>query len=79
MYNKLTEQEKASIVSAYTAGQAVIYLCAQHGVPRSTIYSWIKRYQPLKTSTLASVSYNDYYNLKRRADKLEELLKVIKV
>jgi len=49
-----------------------------HSVPRSTLYSWIKRYQTLKSSTQTNVSHNDYYNLKRRADKLEERLKIIK-
>jgi len=76
---KLTDQEKESIVAAYTGGQPVALLCAKHDIPRSTLYSWIKRYQTLKSSTQSDVCYNDYHNLKRRADKLEEQLKVLKV
>lgn len=77
MNSKITDQEKSDIVAAYTDGQAVESLCIQHGIPRSTLYSWIKRFQILTSSTPNSVSYNDYHNLKRRADKLDEKLKVI--
>ena len=78
MYNKLSNQEKSDIVAAYGNGQTVASLCIQHNIPRSTIYLWIKRHQTLRSSTPTSVSYNDYYNLKRRTDKLDELLKVTK-
>ena len=67
-----------AIVAQYTSGQAVVHLCAEHNIPRSTIYSWIKRHQRLKSKDGTEISYQDYYNLKRRAHKLEERLKVIK-
>jgi len=78
MYSKFTDQEKTSIVAAYTEGQTVTSLCLEHGIPRSTVYSWIKRFYSIRSTTSDSVvSYNDYYNQKRRADKLSERLSVI--
>jgi len=67
-----------TIVAQYTSGQAVAHLCAEHNVPRSTIYSWIEQHRKLKSTTNTEISHQDYYNLKRRAAKLEEKLKVLK-
>ena len=66
------------IVEQYFNGQAVALLSAEHGIPRSTIYHWIKKHRNLKSSNNAEISYQDYHNLKRRFDKLEEKLMVIK-
>jgi len=78
MNKKHTEETVKIIIDQYTNGQAVAHLCVEHGIPRSTIYSWIKRHQKLRSTTDTNISHQDYYNLKRRADKLEERLKVIK-
>jgi len=67
-----------TIIDQYTNGQPVAHLCVEHNIPRSTIYSWIKRHQKLKSEAKTDISYQDYYNLKRRADKMEERLEVIK-
>lgn len=66
------------ILNQYHTGQSVALLCAEHGIPRSTIYFWIKQHQTLKSTTNTELSYRDYYNLKRKYDKLEEKLAVIK-
>ena len=68
----------AKIIEQYHVGTSVALLCAEHGVPRSTIYFWIKQNRNLRSSTGAEVAYQDYYNLKRKYDKLEERLAVIK-
>jgi transposase InsO family protein/transposase-like protein len=74
---KLTDQEKTNIVAEYSKGKTVALLCLEHDVPRSSIYSWIKHFQPIKSPTQTNISYNDYYVQKRRADKLNERLNVI--
>ena len=67
-----------TIINQYANGQPVTHLCVEHNIPRSTIYSWIKRHQKLKSEAKTDISYQDYYNLKRRADKMQEQLEVIK-
>lgn len=80
MDKKFTEEEKQNIVSLYDEGQSATLLCAEHDIPHSTLYSWIKQYKKLKTSrhTPNTVPYNEYHNLKRRTNKLEEHLEIIK-
>ena len=78
MQNNYTNQAKSDIVAAYSNGKSVTLLCAEYEIPRSTIYYWIKQHQKLQSATGTDVSYQDYYNLKRRADKLEKMLNVIK-
>ena len=78
MQNKLTDSEKQEIVAHYNSGVPVSELCAQHGIPRSTLYFWIQHFTPLKTVTENTVYYQQYLELKRHADKLERQLEVIK-
>ncbi|HVI39589.1 MAG TPA: IS3 family transposase, partial [Anaerovoracaceae bacterium] len=62
----------------YHGGQSVALLCAEYGIPRSTIYSWISQHRKLKSLNNAEISYRNYYDLKRKYDKLKEKLEVIK-
>ena len=78
MQTKLTDSEKQEVVAQYNSGISVAELCIQHSIPRSTLYFWIHRFSPLKTITEKTVCYQDYYYLKRRIDKLEKQLEVIK-
>ncbi|MDR0839993.1 MAG: IS3 family transposase [Christensenellaceae bacterium] len=78
MSDKYTETQKQEIVALYTTGTSVAELCAQYGVPRSTLYFWIHRFSSLKTITEKTVYYQEYLDLKRHADKLERQLEVIK-
>lgn len=78
MHNKYCESKKKDIVQQYLHGQRVKLLQVKYNIPRSTIYSWMKKYKKLKSTGHSSISYQDYYNLKRRADKLEEMISVIK-
>jgi len=75
---KYSAQSKQTLVRRYLSGKSVATLTAKHNIPRSTFYSWIKPYRKLKSSTDTEFSCQDYHNLKRLFDKLEEKLQVIK-
>jgi len=66
MCNRHSEETIKSIIDQYFNGKSVALICVEHGVPRSTVYSWIKQYRKLQSSNNAEVSYQDYYNLKRK-------------
>ena len=66
------------VVEEYHNGQSVALLCAEHNIPRSTVYFWVKQNQKLKSQSGTDLSYRDYYNLQRKYNKLEEKLEVIK-
>lgn len=78
MNKKYSEETIQRVIEQYSNGESVALLCAEHEVPRSTVYSWIKQHQKLKSTSDLEISYRDYYNLKRKHDKLEEKLEVIK-
>ena len=78
MNQKYSEGLRSSIVARYFNGESVAILSANASIPRSTLYHWIKQSRKLKSSSGAEIAYQDYSNLKRRADRLEEKLRVIK-
>lgn len=60
MNQKYDEEFIKSAVDQYNNGQSVALLCADNGVPRSTIYAWVKQHQKLKSSNNTEISYKDY-------------------
>ena len=74
MNSKYNSETIKTVVQQYNEGTAVALLCTEHGVPRSTIYSWLKQHRILKSLTDSNVTYKDYHYLKRRMEKLEERL-----
>lgn len=81
MYKKLKTEEKIAIVQQYWAGQSVASLCQQHGVCRSTLYSWLKPFRKLDSSSkclYSTYTQKDYTDLKRHAEKLERILEVLR-
>ena len=78
MATNFTNTQKAQIVAQHIAGKPVAFLCNEHAIPRSTLYYWIHKHHPLHSPN-TTVSYQDYHNLKRRTEKLEILLEIIKI
>ena len=78
MSSKYSKKFVQNIVGQYEKGEAVAFLCKEYEVPRSTVYYWITQHKKLKSRSGTEVSYKDYYNLKRKYDKLEEKLAVVK-
>lgn len=81
MYQKINEKDKIEIVKKYWKGQSVASLSSEHGVPRSTIHSWLKPYRQLHASDKCISSFftqKDYTDLKRHADKLEKMLEIVR-
>ena len=64
MSKKHNPERIKTIIDQYTNGQPVTHLRVEHRIPRSTIYSWIKRHHKLKSEANTDISYQDYYNLK---------------
>lgn len=82
MKSKFTDLEKQEIVAQYWNGQPVHSLCTQYGVPRSTLYSWLKPYKKFETfdpTTRSDITQKEYAELKRRADKQSQILEVIRI
>lgn len=70
--------EKQQLVSRYLNGKSVASICADAGIAKSTLYSWIKQYQPTKTRSGRVITPKDYDSLLRRCEKQEQLISVLK-
>lgn len=75
---KLTTGEKKVLTQRYYHGEAVSAILADTGIPRSTLYHWIKQYKPLLSTTADHpITHKEYLDFKRRADKQGKILEVI--
>ena len=73
-----TTEEKRQLVMRYQAGESVAHICADTGIARSTFYSWIKPFQTTVTEAGAVVTPHDYVMLKRKAEKQDAIIQVLK-
>ena len=66
---KEQEKLKATVLKLYSAGVKVADIVTQTGVPRSTVYYWIKNCIPKETSPL---NLRDYHFLKQKCERQEK-------
>lgn len=77
MKKTYTKAMKRKAVKQYQDGISIDIICSNLGVAKSTLYSWIKTYKIIPTKTDAEITYRDYYDLKRRANKLQSMVEVL--
>ncbi len=78
MKHHLSLSEKHQIVSRYLDGETVSHICLDIGLSKSTLYSWIKQYQPTQTRSGRVITPKDYDSPLRRYEKQEQLIAVSK-
>lgn len=64
---------KATVFKLYSAGSKVKDIVTQTGVPRSTVYYWIKNGLPQKISAL---NLRDYHSLKQKCERQEKIIAI---
>ena len=79
MKHHLNLTEKQALVTRYTGGETVSAICMETGISKSTLYSWIKQYQPTRTWSGRVITPKDYDSLLRRCEKQEKLIAVLKM
>lgn len=78
MKHHLSKPQKQQLVARYYAGESVSGICADTGIAKSTLYSWLKQYQPTQTRSGRVVTPKDYDSLLRRCEKQEQIIAVLK-
>ena len=63
---RLSAEEKGALVARYHAGEAVTEICADTGIARSTLYTWIKPYTTTTTGSGHVVSQQELITLKQK-------------
>ena len=72
---KEQEKLKSTVFKLYSAGVKVTDIVTQTGVPRSTVYYWIKNGMPKKMSAL---NLKDYHSLKQKCERQEKIIAILK-
>lgn len=75
---KYTTDQKRELVLRYQNGESVSDICTQTGIARSTLYSWLKPYQTTITEAGMIVTPQEFFYLKKRVEKLEDIIQVLK-
>ena len=76
---KFTKEEKMAFVKRYQDGETVIEICNENQIPRSTFYRWMQDYQQTVTDTGTVVTPQEFLYMKRRINKLEDMIQVLKM
>lgn len=77
MDQKYTESEKSIITTRYKNGESVSDLVAETGIPRSTIYAWIKEAADRDCNRKA-VSLKNYHILENKVARLQGIIEIMK-
>ncbi len=76
MKNIYSVQQKQAVLKRYHSGVSVRELVTETGIPRSTIYAWLKEGKIAeKDSTISRKAYNQ---LQEHTHRLEEMLSILK-
>lgn len=75
---RYSREQKSDIAMRYQKGESVADICTETGLARSTIYSWLKPYHTTVTKAGTSITLQEFTFLKRRVEKLESIIKVLK-
>lgn len=77
MNQKYTEGEKSIITTRYKNGESVADLVMDTGIPRSTIYAWIKEAAE-KNFNKKAVSLKNYRILENKVTRLQGIIEIMK-
>lgn len=74
-----SREQKHSIINRYiTDGESVSVIAKETGIPRSTIYSWIKQYQEEKDNGKTEITVRNFHLLENKVKRLEGIIEIMK-
>ena len=77
MNKKYSVFEKQAAVERYRKGESVSSIVSDTGIPRSTIYSWIKHTAD-EASAKPTVSLKNYRFLEKKVQRLQGIIEILK-
>ena len=75
---RYTDDFKTQMIELYNSGQSVIKLSREYGIPKGTLYKWIKELLPILTEDGKETNRKEIKALEKRIKELElenEILK----
>jgi len=76
--SRYNDDFRKMIVDLYHSGQSVKDLSSGYGVSDVTIYKWIKKLTPVEMEDGSSVTSDDYAQLQKQMQRLEEENHILK-
>ncbi len=77
MNYKHTPNERQAIISLHRNGKSVAHISLETGVPRSTIYNWLKE-ESCNQDTPKELSLKNFRMLERKVERLEGIIEILK-
>ena len=79
MKSKYSEKEKQAAIIQCTAGsKSVSETSANTGIPRSTLYAWIKQYHEMRDGGKPEFTLKNFRLLEKRVKRLEGIIEILK-
>lgn len=75
MNKKYTEEQKQAVINQFTDGMSVVAIVSNTGIPRSTVYAWIKIYQTKQNKK--EVSLKNFRVLEAKVKRLEGIIEIL--
>lgn len=74
---KHNDAEKQTVLAQYSSGKSVSNIVSNTGIPRSTIYSWIKRSAEI-VSKKKNITPHNFRLLENKITRLEGIIEIMK-
>ena len=78
MNSKLPNSEKQAIILRYLSGEKISSLVQETGIPRSTLYSWVKAHKEQDTKKHPKLTVRAFMDLENKVKRLEVIIEILK-
>ena len=77
VYSKYNDSEKQLVVERYLAGSSIADIMSGTGIPRSTVYAWIRKAAE-QDDKKKKVSLKNYRRLENQVVRLKGIIEILK-
>lgn len=77
MNQKYSQETKDYILKCYLSGESVLSIQKNSGIPRSTMYHWIKEYNHNRQSKGHVINLKDYNDINRKYERCLTIIKIL--
>ena len=78
MKSKLSNTEKQAIISRCLSSEKISDLVQETGIPRSTLYSWVKAHKEQESKKRPKLTVRAFMGLENKVKRLEGIIEILK-
>lgn len=76
MKNKYTQKQKQKILERYRCGERIAEISSSTGIPKTTIYAWIRSFNVIDTSHNRIINLKMYRELERKYTRQKKIITI---